>query len=462
MNYFYKQLTIPEMEIESEIGVVGLNIRQKNIRNSPKNEGNSDIDSVPFLEELSIKIIDNKQPIQFTSNFDEAVHRWAPYVQGFSASFVQSIFDKYNNIYRKPKILDPFAGCGTVTFQSKINGFDSIGTELNPLLHFIATTKTDSLKIHPELLQQAYRNLRYNTRKAAPTYLKSKEHFHPEVLGNLELIRGSINAYEEINEEASLVKKLMKLAFSSILIDCSYLKRSPCLGYAHKTFSDATIPFSLMDKKIAQISDDIRRIRHQYSRYLDVNSTIHLANAMDHKHENKYDLIITSPPYMNGMDYVINYKIEMGWLDFTEGSNELKKIKDEMVVCDNVSKSLIRSFKPIYSNSWIENIKVNIAQQIQKRGSYRRTDMPLIVHKYFDDMYRVMANVVRSLNCGGRFILVVGDSLIADVYIQKDLLIAKIGTDLGLQIETIEKARTRRSGQIRSYKLRESIITLRK
>jgi hypothetical protein len=254
----------------------------------------------------------------------------------------------------------------------------------------------------------------------------------------------------------------MKLAFSSILIDCSYLKRSPCLGYAHKTFSDATIPFSLMDKKIAQISDDIRRIRHQYSRYLDVNSTIHLANAMDHKHENKYDLIITSPPYMNGMDYVINYKIEMGWLDFTEGSNELKKIKDEMVVCDNVSKSLIRSFKPIYSNSWIENIKVNIAQQIQKRGSYRRTDMPLIVHKYFDDMYRVMANVVRSLNCGGRFILVVGDSLIADVYIPTDLLIAKIGTDLGLQIETIEKARTRRSGQIRSYKLRESIITLRK
>jgi hypothetical protein len=75
-------------------------------------------------------------------------------------------------------------------------------------------------------------------------------------------------------------------------------------------------------------------------------------------------------------------------------------------------------------------------------------------------MYRVMSNVVPSLNLGGRFILVVGDSLVADVYIPTDLLIARIGLDLGLGIERIEKARDRRSGQIRSYKLRESIVTL--
>jgi hypothetical protein len=46
------------------------------------------------------------------------------------------------------------------------------------------------------------------------------------------------------------------------------------------------------------------------------------------------------------------------------------------------------------------------------------------------------------------------------VYVPTDLLIAKIGLDLGLDVEKIEKARERRSGQIRSYKLRESIITL--
>ncbi|MCK4736031.1 MAG: hypothetical protein KAT65_26485, partial [Methanophagales archaeon] len=138
---------------------------------------------------------------------------------------------------------------------------------------------------------------------------------------------------------------------------------------------------------------------------------------------------------------------------------------DEMVVCDNVSKGLVKEFcksRSTYSNDWIEKIKADIERNIERRGTYRRTDMPYIVHKYFDDLYKVMKNAVPSLNSGGRFILVVGDSLIADVYVPTDLLIAKIGLDLGLEIEGIEKARERRSGQIRSYRLRESIIALLK
>ena len=88
--------------------------------------------------------------------------------------------------------------------------------------------------------------------------------------------------------------------------------------------------------------------------------------------------------------------------------------------------------------------------------------MPEIVHKYFDDMYIIMKNVVSAIKKNGRFILVIGDSLIADVYVPTDLLLAKIGNELGLSIERIEKARERRSGQIRSYKLRETIVTLKK
>ena len=165
------------------------------------------------------------------------------------------------------------------------------------------------------------------------------------------------------------------------------------------------------------------------------------------------------------MDYVINYKIEMAWLGFAENQVKLKSLKNDMVVCDNVSKSLIRNFSEEsqkYTNEWIENIKSDITDGIKRRGSYRRMDMPNIVHKYFDDMFRVMSKVYKAMNNGGRFILVVGDSLIADVYVPTDLLIARIGKDIGFNVESIEKARERRSGQIRSYKLRETIITLKK
>ena len=102
--------------------------RQINIINSPKKLGHCDIDSVPYLKKLGIDILNKKQPIQFSPNVNEVIHRWAPYVQGFSASFVQSIFDQYKTEYKNPIILDPFTGCGTVQVQSKLNGYTSFGT----------------------------------------------------------------------------------------------------------------------------------------------------------------------------------------------------------------------------------------------------------------------------------------------------------------------------------------------
>ncbi len=63
----------------------GLGVREINILKSPKKGGSSDIDAAPYLEELAIEISENRQPIQFAPNINEHIHRWAPYVQGFSA-----------------------------------------------------------------------------------------------------------------------------------------------------------------------------------------------------------------------------------------------------------------------------------------------------------------------------------------------------------------------------------------
>ncbi|NUO09499.1 MAG: hypothetical protein HUU08_12610 [Candidatus Brocadia sp.] len=68
-------------------------IRKKNVLPSPKFGGSCDIDSKPYLKELGIEIVERRQPIQYTLNFGEHIHRWVPYIQGFSAALVQSILD---------------------------------------------------------------------------------------------------------------------------------------------------------------------------------------------------------------------------------------------------------------------------------------------------------------------------------------------------------------------------------
>jgi len=440
-------------------------IRKKNILASPKFGGSCDIDSKPYLKELGIEIVERRQPIQFTSNFGEHVHRWAPYIQGFSASFVQSILDQYKDDYASPVVLDPFAGCGTVITQSKLNSYKSIGTELNPLLQFIANTKVNSWDVAPELLKETFSSIPKNLRTPAPEFLKSENQFNKGALRNLELLKGGIDSIPTKTKEQTKVKNLILLAFSSILIDCSNLKRTPCLGYWRNKKVAYNAPWMLMEHKIKDICKDLEGLQIKYKKNIFTESKVLLANATKYRHKHLFDLIITSPPYMNGLDYVMNYKIEMAWVGFTKEAKDAKKVKDSLVVCDNVSKGLIKTFAQLnskYTNSWIEEIKANIEENIKRRGNYRRSDMPHIVHKYFDDMYKVMSVVTKSLRTNGRFILVVGDSLIADVYVPTDLLLARIGTELGLTIEKIEKARNRRSGQVRNYRLRETIITLKK
>ena len=141
-----------------------LDVRRINIQKSPKKGGSSEIDSTPYLKELGVEIFEKKQPIQFTPNINEHIHRWTPYVQGFSASFVQSILDTYKEEYNnKPIILDPFAGCGTVLVQAKLNGYESIGTELNPLLQYIADIKLNCWDVNPGYLLKIYNSMSRTT-----------------------------------------------------------------------------------------------------------------------------------------------------------------------------------------------------------------------------------------------------------------------------------------------------------
>jgi len=442
-------------------------VRRRNVLSSPKFGGSCDVDSRPYLRDLGVEIVERRIPIQFTPNFSERVHRWAPYIQGFSAGFVQQTIDQYRHVYPSPVILDPFAGCGTVLVQAKLSGLNSIGTELNPLLQYIADIKVNSWDVEPDVLLRLYSSMSRNVRTPAPEFLKSDDQFNPEVLKNLELLKGGIDNIVVKGAQQERARDLLCLAFSSILIDCSNLKRTPCLGYWKGKRIRDNAPWVLIDKKIKDIADDLKFLQKEKKHFLHLASKIALANAMEYAHREPVDLVITSPPYMNGLDYVMNYKIEMGWLGFIKNHKDAKRIKDDMVVCDNVSKGLIRRFaqsETKYSDPWLDEIMENIEKNIRRRGAYRRTDMPHIVHKYFDDMYRVMKNVSAAMKPNSRFILVVGDSLIADVYVPTDLILAKMGTkpEISLSIDRLEKARKRHSGQIRNYRLRETIVTLRK
>ena len=51
------------------------------------------------------------------------------------------------------------------------------------------------------------------------------------------------------------------------------------------------------------------------------------------------DLAITSPPYVNGMDYVMNYKVDLAWLGYAGSYADLAALRAAEVACDNLPRS---------------------------------------------------------------------------------------------------------------------------
>lgn len=413
-----------------------------------------------FEDRHKISIVKNKRPINFNHNGSLPIHRWTPYVQGFSAIFVNDYINKVRKNIKINRILDPFAGSGTVNVYAKMRGIDSIAVELNPLLHFITLVKT-TWDVNVNKVNEFLKNLDWNIEptEEPPKFLReTKNHFKPEILEDLLILKSQINS---VSDEK--VRNLLLLGFASILTDVSNLKRSPCLGYD----KNKNVPNNAVRTKFKQkISEFIWDLLFVQEKNNNAKVECYKEDSRLHKYpSDTVELSITSPPYASGMDYVMNYKIELAWLNFISNYDEAKNLKNRLIVCDNVSRNLTKEFlrkKNIYSEEWLDDIIEKIKKNVETRGKYRRHDIHLIVQKYFDDLYPVLENVYEGLVDGGKFILVIGDSLMVDVYLPTDLIVANMASEIGFKVESVEIARDRYSGQRREFRLRETITTLEK
>ncbi len=85
----------------------------------------------------------------FTRNRELPIHRWVPWIAGFSAPFVDDCLAKYlpPDLGKRPIVLDPFAGVGTTLLQSYLHGCAVLGFEINPYAALAARTKLEAARL---------------------------------------------------------------------------------------------------------------------------------------------------------------------------------------------------------------------------------------------------------------------------------------------------------------------------
>lgn len=409
---------------------------------------------------------------------DKAFHDWYRFVLSFPPHLVQDYLRKFE-IQQNDLVLDPFSGTGTTLIEAKLNGFDSIGIEANPIIKHITQTKLKwnsnvnrlldvaldiSNEVKRNLMEQGIDDTRLGTHVPNIKLLDLPEESKKILLTNsispLPLHK-SLTLLKEIKRADNEMKDYLLVAFlKTVVKDVSNLRFGPEIGLG-KIKQDACILEPWL-KNVTSIKDDLEFIQ---AKGLVSQSNIILGdsrNAHQYLLPGSIKAVITSPPYPNEKDYSRTTRLENVLLGFISNNEELRAVKKTFV------RSNTRSvYKEDDDDKYILHLKsvTSIAKQIESRRielgktSGFEKMYSKVTLQYFGGMAKHLSNLRGSLQPGAKLAYVVGDQAsYLRVMIKTGELLAEIAEDLGFKLIDIELFRTRFATASKAELREEAVI----
>jgi len=379
----------------------------------------------------------------FSPNHIESIHRWYPYIEGFSSTFVSSLITKWGP--NASSVYDPFGGTGTTMTVGAMMGLRSSYSEINPFMRLVAEGKTnvlrrvasrqDDLADYFSGLSQFARENRVSERDAARSFglaFSDRPYFSVRRLIEILSIREAISHYRPADSD---FRHLALLALGSIAVQCSELKRAADLRYRHpkEILPEDFSVFACFEQKLEVILDDIDPSLAGMSDVVclseDAMAPVTAPGSVD--------LIVTSPPYLNGTNYFRNTKIELWLTGLINSEKDLGLFTRRAVTAgiNNVSKN----GRSIRTYPFVECVATKLDDVAYDRR------IPELVRRYCTDAEIWLSNCLDLLSDGGRAVVDIGDSRFAGVHVPTEQFLEKLAQKVGFNIYDIELVRKRTS-----------------
>lgn len=388
----------------------------------------------------------------FLPNRVEPIHRWYSYIEGYSSELVEKELSKLD-LDSISSIYDPFGGTGTTLLAASCKNIKPYYSETNPFMRGVVETKINdvrSLTNYDDLVMQIdlfkeklfKSNLREETIDVA--WDGFEKYFTEEALKDVLLIKNVIQ-----EEQHNHLKRILMLALSSVLVKSSKMIRRGDLRFAKEREKKDVCPVrEAFLMKLDEIIDDI--IQHGAS--VKKNVELLAPDVRDIDAENLIDCIITSPPYLNGTNYIRNTKLELKLNDYIVGENDLKQYHSEGIVAgiNNVSKRKGPGKRLKCIEGYLEQLT---PVAYDKR-------IPIMVERYFYDMNEVLIKLSQVLKNDGVFIMDIGDSQFAGVHIPTHDILSELCENNGFRKydEEILRDRYSKNGMKLSQKVLRFIL----
>lgn len=317
--------------------------------------------------EKKIKIIDYSEEysnlVSFNNNKNLSVHRWYPFVEGYSSEFVKRIIGEQK--YIPNNCLEPFGGIGTTALTCQDLNIKCHSVEINPFFYDVTKAKLsnyDSKKFEDDIMQF----ISYLKKcKAIPKIpvLESKTFFENDSrekwIFDLSVTYGIadiLKRIKKLNLEGNENQILFKIALANLLVPSSNVFRNgKCMSF-RKNWKDKTITReqfhdSFIDFCRNVLLIDIRSRENMINTSFN-SSTCYKGDSRKIIKEikEKFDLIVTSPPYLNSRDYTDVYRLELWILGYIDKFIDERKLR-KSTLTSHVQVQLPETEYPMWRKS---------------------------------------------------------------------------------------------------------------
>jgi hypothetical protein len=328
------------------------------------------------------------------------------------------------------RVLDPMMGSGTVLAVANKCGHAAQGIDIDPLAVLLArvwTTPVDLEKVQRksrEVLERAKENFThlsvgdaYPRRADSETRRFVRYWFDDYARRQLSALSDAISGVRDNQVRDALWCAFSRLiitkqAGASLAMDLSHSR-------PHKAFETAPIkPFNkFLDatKHVLKNCIDRNQQRGPDTR-VSLGDARHLPIA-----NGAIDLVLTSPPYLNAIDYMRCSKFSLVWMGYKV--EELTNIRTESVGTERGDREAL------------ENADIRaIISGLKLTPKLHRRDEAILAH-YVEDMRAAVSEVARVLSNNGRAIYVVGENTVNGTFIPNAKLVSAVAELSGLRTD---------------------------
>lgn len=326
-------------------------------------------------------------------------------------------------------ILDPMSGSGTTLVCARSRGHCAFGCDTDPLALLIARAwcadvEPEGLKYRAELVLERARTLsdRLIPEKSYPKNTDEETRrfidfwFDPGNRCDLSALATCISRVRSQSE-----RTLLWCAFSRMIItktSGASLAMDVSHSRPHRVYNVAPVkPFDVFLKVVSRVvcncpfpgkANDAppADIRPGDARALPIESS-------------SVDMVISSPPYLNAIDYLRGHKLSLVWMGHS--ISEIRALRSGNIGTE-VSKECT-------SNETIQETMKTMVD-LESLDNRRRG----MIRRYVWDMGKVMEECARVLKREGRAVFVVGDSAIRGVFIKNSEALIRLAGSNGLSL----------------------------